>query len=88
MGESPYIARCQQGKGIDAVALNIRIRAAWKASTHTFQFACEFISVAQSDGLSRSARGLKPYTSENCRGTSSLPALGSGARMLAPPEGK
>jgi hypothetical protein len=62
------------------VAIIIRIEG-------TIQFACEIVNDAQSGGWSRSARGLKPYTSENRHGTS-LPASRSGARMLPPPEGK
>lgn len=83
-----YIAPYRDGEGTAAVPLNFRIGAKWDGSARVFLFACEFISDTQTGGLSRSARGLKPYTSENHHGTSSLPALGSGARMLPPPEGK
>lgn len=63
----------------------IRVGMKWEGQWDALQVACEISFNERTVELSRQSRGLKPYFS-NYSDNKSLPARGSGVRMLSRPK--
>ena len=66
---------------------SIRVGSEWEGQWGTLRVACEISFDERTAEPSRQSRGLKPYFTDHSD-NKSLPALGSGVRMLPRREDK